>query len=234
MKSYTVYRIVNTVNGKYYIGVHKTDNPHDSYLGSGKAIRRAVEKYGPSNFYKEILHHDLSKKDAYALEKDTVGDLWKEDPDCYNNKPGGEGGWEHIDSSGSNNCMKRPEVVKKVVETRHARGNYHTPASEANVLKAIESNVGRVHTEESRLKKGASLKKFHKENPDAAKAMAAKRKGWKYVLITPDGEKLIIDKISEWCQNNQYPLSSITSKSSGGIIKRGKLKGWIVQQKYKD
>lgn len=36
-----VYKIHNITNGKYYIGRHKTDNPLDSYMGSGLVVREA-------------------------------------------------------------------------------------------------------------------------------------------------------------------------------------------------
>jgi hypothetical protein len=42
---YTVYKTVNLVNGKFYLGVHKTDNPNDEYLGSGTYIIRAVHEW---------------------------------------------------------------------------------------------------------------------------------------------------------------------------------------------
>jgi group I intron endonuclease len=48
-----VYKVTNKVNGKIYIGKDSHDNP--SYLGSGKLITRAINKYGKDNFYKEIL-----------------------------------------------------------------------------------------------------------------------------------------------------------------------------------
>jgi hypothetical protein len=32
---YTIYKTVNTITGRYYIGMHATLNPNDTYLGSG-------------------------------------------------------------------------------------------------------------------------------------------------------------------------------------------------------
>ncbi len=52
---YVVYKTTNLVNSKFYIGVHKTENPEDDYLGSGKLIKRAIEKYGADSFHKEII-----------------------------------------------------------------------------------------------------------------------------------------------------------------------------------
>ena len=42
---YYIYLIVNKVNGKTYIGQHKYKKLNDSYMGSGKLIRRAQKKY---------------------------------------------------------------------------------------------------------------------------------------------------------------------------------------------
>ena len=31
-----VYKITNNINGKYYYGIHSTNNVNDRYLGSGQ------------------------------------------------------------------------------------------------------------------------------------------------------------------------------------------------------
>lgn len=53
---YTIYKITNKANKKLYIGKHQTKGLNDDYMGSGKILRKAVEKYGSNYFVKEILH----------------------------------------------------------------------------------------------------------------------------------------------------------------------------------
>lgn len=48
-----IYKTTNTLNGKIYIGKALSDDPR--YLGSGKILRQAIEKYGTEVFSKEIL-----------------------------------------------------------------------------------------------------------------------------------------------------------------------------------
>lgn len=90
---YTIYKTTNLINGKFYIGKHKTKNLNDGYLGSGKLLKRAIRKYGIENFHREILHVCESEKQMNALEKILVV------PDAeinYNLCDGGQGGFSYI------------------------------------------------------------------------------------------------------------------------------------------
>lgn len=95
---YIVYKIVNNVNGKFYIGVHKTNNVDDSYFGSGLAIKRAIEKYGKECFTKHILHIFDNPKEAFDKEKELV--VLSES--SYNLKEGGCGGFDYINKLNQN------------------------------------------------------------------------------------------------------------------------------------
>lgn len=53
---YTIYQITNLVNNKIYVGCHKTNDINDEYMGSGKYLIAAQQKYGMENFKKEILY----------------------------------------------------------------------------------------------------------------------------------------------------------------------------------
>lgn len=86
---YMVYRTTNNINGKIYIGFHKFVSFDDGYLGSGKLMRRAIEKYGSENFTREVLYVFDTPEEALAKEAELVNENFIKRVDVYNLALGG-------------------------------------------------------------------------------------------------------------------------------------------------
>ena len=84
------YKTTNKVNGKYYYGIHSTDNLEDGYMGSGNTILRAFKKHGKENFIKEIIADYQTRKEASDHEKSVVTEELIELGECYNLRTGGD------------------------------------------------------------------------------------------------------------------------------------------------
>ena len=69
---FTVYKITNNINGKFYIGKHQTTDLNDGYMGSGKLLLQAISKYGKENFTKEILFIFETEEEMNTKEKELV------------------------------------------------------------------------------------------------------------------------------------------------------------------
>jgi len=87
---YIIYCTACKINGKYYIGQTKRENPR--YLGSGKLIKLALKKYGKRNFRRWIIEENLTKEQADIKEKYWIKKLKTTDREYgYNLSDGGEG-----------------------------------------------------------------------------------------------------------------------------------------------
>lgn len=106
---YSVYRIENKINKKYYIGFHKSQTLYgihddEEYKCSGKYINNAIKKYGWENFDKRVLWlwNDEMISDARKKMEDKEKELVVPsyiDPMSYNLKGGGFGGFDHINNN---------------------------------------------------------------------------------------------------------------------------------------
>lgn len=130
----------------YYIGYHSTENINDNYLGSGKYLKRAIKKYGKTNFLKEILFVFDNREDALLKEAEIVNGEFVLSTDNYNFKEGGIGGINHI-----RRLLKEDSAFReKYIETQ--RKKYRDGTN--NFAKWINENgpafKDRKHTKESK------------------------------------------------------------------------------------
>ena len=171
---YTIYKITNQIDGKIYIGSHKTKNLNDDYMGSGKYLKFAQEKHGIENFKKEILFVFDTAEEMYAKESALVNEEFLATKNTYNLKVGGFGGWDYINLNddirieknrrarknaddallkkyGVTNPSQLDSVKKKLSAAMHKR------ISEGYVLSNLPSFQGKKHTTETKRKMSMSL-----------------------------------------------------------------------------
>jgi len=124
---YTIYKITNKINGKFYIGKHQTNDLHDDYMGSGKLIKSAIEKYGVENFKKEILYVFDNENDMNDKESELVTEEFVKDNNNYNLCPGGNGGWGYINLNEDLRIAKNRLARKRadvVIKEKYGVDNY--------------------------------------------------------------------------------------------------------------
>jgi len=87
---YFLYQTTNLLNGKIYVGVHKTNNLDDDYLGTGTLIKQAIKKYGKQNFKRVILEMFDTADSMYLRESQVVTKAFTDREDVYNIRVGGK------------------------------------------------------------------------------------------------------------------------------------------------
>lgn len=87
-----IYKITRD-DGRYYIGMHSTDDLEDGYFGSGQRLSRSIKKHGNGKHRKEILEFLPNRKSLREREAEILTEDLRADPMCMNIAPGGGGGW---------------------------------------------------------------------------------------------------------------------------------------------
>lgn len=166
-KVFYIYRITNFLNNKTYIGQHSyffERGTNDNYMGSGVALKEAINKYGIKNFKKEILIEGIeSKQEADNIEKDLI----KKERDTrgkrnvYNEADGGQGGnlGEEVNKKISKKALElwKDNEERKESLSKKFKGISHRDLYGPNY---VNSFYGKHHTEESKQKMRESHSKI--------------------------------------------------------------------------
>lgn len=208
---YSIYKITNKIDGKIYIGCHKTNNLDDGYMGSGKYLKRALEKHGVENFEKEILKVFDNPEQMFEMESELVnGDFVKRE-DTYNLKEGGSGGWEYINENipyvdRGFDFINKNNLNNKVQQNLKG-SNKHKELLETNLeyrenwIKGLKENCnkafkGKKHTDEAKRKIGEANSKHQKGEGNSQYGTM-----WIHSLTEKVSKRINKDDFSKWKNN---------------------------------
>jgi len=141
---YTIYKITNQINGKFYIGMHQTKDLDDGYMGSGKLLKRAIEKYDIENFTKEYLEIFDTEEKMNLAEKILV----VVDPEVsYNLCEGGHGGFGYINDNEELRISKNRKARKNADKIIFEKYGVKNPSQLDHVRKQISERNCKLHKE---------------------------------------------------------------------------------------
>lgn len=223
---YIIYKITNQINGKIYVGSHKTKNLNDSYMGSGKYLKRAQEKHGIENFTKEILFVFDTPEEMYAKEKEIVNEDFLSEENTYNLKVGGTGGFDYINNNNLNGFSNK-ETARK-------------GRTSANIV--LFEKYGSDWQNILTRKANDRLKEILKDDPDYLKRFSVSRDmtGDKNPMFGKQHSDETRKKMSDnksGIKNNMFGkkwIHSLTEKNSKFISSNDPIpNGWLIGRKIK-
>lgn len=138
----TIYLTINLVNHKVYVGQTTTNN--NSYIGSGRYIKRAIKKYGKDKFLKTILISEIKTLGELNYWEDFYIKLFGSmNPQVgYNAKAGGRSGrFKHTkesiekikNRSNKEDNMLRIKEIQKTAAVKRV-GTHHSKESKVQMI----------------------------------------------------------------------------------------------------
>lgn len=219
---YLLYRTVNRINNKEYIGVHKTYNLNDGYIGNGiysqananymseelsTVFASAVIKYKYENFTRSILGFYESYEEALKQEAIIVNIEFVLQKTNYNVKTGGKNGvnpnnfreYDLTDGDG---------VRYEGVNIKEFCGERGLNESAINLL--VNGKIN-------------SSQNFHRTN-DYIKPQ-------KYVIVNIETkENYIVENLTKWVRENAPELKNGLSKVLLGTARVALKKWWVCKE----
>lgn len=213
---YTVYKTINRVNGDFYIGQHATNDPYDSYLGSGKILKRAIKKYGVENFYKEILYIFDNKKDMNDMEQKLITEELISANYCYNICKGGEGG------ALRKNFNHSQETKDKISIANKGRKVSNETRKKLSKIRIEKYPNGCLSLEGSkRISEHNRIRNKSYTREQRIQWQAYRKKSYK--VIDPYGNEYNIHGLRQFCQEHNIHQGNM-SRVAKGQLKH--VKGW--------
>lgn len=142
-----VYKTTNLIDGKIYIGRHKSSKFDKWYYGSGHKILAAIEQLGRDNFSVDILCWCDSDSELNEMEKKYISQFNSRNPEVgYNIAEGGtKGDW--LDDLDPEKAAAYRSYMSSLSRTGVC-GNKGKHLSEEHRRRIGQSNKGKKHGQE--------------------------------------------------------------------------------------
>ena len=177
---YEIYLTTNLINGKKYIGQHKITKQYDYYLGSGKILKDAINKYGRNNFKKEQLalcdtQEEANEQEKYFIKKYNA----VENEEFYNLAEGGQEGAgflyfrQQLEQNPEQKKSFEEKRIKALKQWQQEHFEEMSQIGKKNIEKCLQwekehqEEMKKIH-EQYKEENSLRLKKWAQENPEQA------------------------------------------------------------------
>ncbi|MEK7111897.1 MAG: NUMOD3 domain-containing DNA-binding protein [Patescibacteria group bacterium] len=153
-----VYKILNTINGHFYIGITTKDIKYrlrmhfnEARSGTTYPLHRAIRKYGEEHFFIKSLYSCSTKEELKSTEKDYISVL----KPYYNATKGGDGVFGY----------KFPrEIVERIANSKRGKPGYWRGKNRSaeTIEKIRKATLGRVGYWTGKKRDLATIEKIRK------------------------------------------------------------------------
>lgn len=227
-----IYITTNLINGRQYIGQKKSPKfLGTKYLGSGKILYQAIDKYGRENFKVELLcecnsKEELNEKEIYYIAKYNA----QNDSHFYNISKGGTAGPGGPMFKGGHHSEETKRLMSQNRKGK-LNANYgnrwhcseETKALHSKLSKGVNNGMyGKKHSDETKAKIGAKNKEAMLNRTNITNGIENKYvksdelniwldKGW-YIGYTPHITDEFRQKIGKSTSDRRWVTNGIETK----------------------
>ena len=179
-----IYKTTNLVNNKIYIGQHRGAYLDENYLGSGKLLAAAINKYGKGSFKCELLELCADKMALDQKEKEYIKKYNSQNNEIgYNISEGGQGG--DLGSVARSHISESLRGIPKSLEHRKklSEANKGKRLPESQKEKISKGNKGKILSAETKEKMSVSAKKLSHHNYKTNKGKVVVTNGFEIKYI---------------------------------------------------
>ena len=212
-----IYITTNNINGKRYIGKRTKPYFDTHYYGSGKRLKRAIQKYGIESFAVEVLQWCKSIDELNESEKKWIKYYnAQEDPMFYNISSGGD--WGDISRGMSPNELK--EWGNKISQAN--TGKKRTSEQKKHISDALKGKPRHLTDEAINKRKGTGNHRYGKTWSEEERKMLRDNSTTKRKVKAIFNEEVLIFNSVRECYEYFHEKYSISKFLIKKILKERK------------